>query len=151
MLSPSAYIARLASGVGATTITAPPLMAEVARRWIADGTAERLVAAQRREIAGRLELAALRLGAERCRSVRHAAHLWYALPSPWRPGELVAACQRRGLRLTPTEAFTIAGDAAPDGIRLSLGGPSSVQRLEEALTTLIQVIGAGPGQALVTV
>ncbi|MBI1774574.1 MAG: PLP-dependent aminotransferase family protein [Proteobacteria bacterium] len=151
VLAPSAHIGQLAAGVGATTITVAPLMAEIAARWIGDGTAERLLAAQRREIGRRLELATSRLGPGNCRWVRYAAHIWYAVPSPWRPAELAAACQRRGLRVTPSEVFAMAGDERPSGLRLALGGPSSLARLEAALGTFLDVVNAGPGQALGTV
>jgi DNA-binding transcriptional MocR family regulator len=144
VLAPGAYVGRLTAGLGATTITVAPLMAEIARRWIADGTGERLIEAQRREIGARIDVARLRLGPGRCRSVRHAAHLWYALPQPWRPATLMAAAQRRGIRLTPTEAFAGESEAVPDWVRLSLGGPSSAAGLDQALGRLADAIAAGP-------
>jgi DNA-binding transcriptional MocR family regulator len=151
VLAPTPFVGRIAAGLGATTITATPLMAEIARRWIHDGTADRLLQAQRREIGRRIEVALARLGPERCRVVRHAAHVWYRLPPPWRPAGLIAACQRRGLRITPTEAFAEDSAGAPDCLRLSLGGPPGADRLDEALSRLLQVIAAGPDEPLGTV
>ncbi|MEO0651427.1 MAG: PLP-dependent aminotransferase family protein [Planctomycetota bacterium] len=110
-----------------------PLMVELITRWIADGTADRIVARRRVESSERLELARRFLGPWSFAAHPHGFHLWLALPDPWNAADFVTAAASEGVRLTPTEAFVADGSAPPQRIRLSLGREGSTESLAAAL------------------
>ena len=120
----------------ATQITCwmpPPLMAEVATRWIEDGTAEALTAGQRTEIAARQGIAAEVLVGLGHRTSQHSLHLWLELPEAWRPDTFRAEAERQGVRLLTAEFFAVGQTPAPRAVRICLGYETSRERLAEGL------------------
>ncbi len=143
---------RLAEEVGLASLMTTPLMAEVLRRWVEDGTADALVASQRREVGERLALAREVLGA----GVRHSGavplfHLWLALPEGRRSEEFVAQARRHGVSVTSAELFTTGPGPAPAAVRVCIGSPRTRAQLERGLRRLREVmdVGAEPLSAIV--
>ncbi|WP_237703781.1 PLP-dependent aminotransferase family protein [Rhodospirillum rubrum] len=124
---------------------APPPLAAVAARWMDDGTVTRLIAAQRLAVSERRALADRLLGDRlTCRPPPPAASfLWLALPAGWRGDDFAHALHRRGVMVTPGEAFTVDTAHAPQAVRLCLG-PPSLERLETALTEVHALLGESP-------
>ncbi len=144
LLAPAAAVERLAAGIWTTTWMAPPLMAEIATRWIEDGTAERLLAARRREASERQRLAARVLAGFRFDAHPHGYYLWLHLPEPWRADELVARARGRGIVITPPAAFAVGRGPVPHAVRLCLGAVPDRRRLAAALTALAELLDAPP-------
>lgn len=151
VLSPPGTAERLATPVWTLGFMAVPLMAEIASRWIADGTAERFVKWRRQEAAARQKIVARIFHGLDYSAHPSAYHLWLRLPEPWRGEELVAQAKRRGVAITPSTAFVVGRGAEPHAVRISLGGPRDHASLERALTILKEILDGSPepGPAIV--
>jgi DNA-binding transcriptional MocR family regulator len=151
ILAPSGEVARLAASVRATTWGAAPLTAEVATAWIKDGTADALLEARRAEAAARQALAAEWLAGAEYDAHPVGYHLWLHLPDPWRSESFAAQCARRGVTVTPAEAFVVGRGAAPHAVRLCLGSPRSRETLARGLRLVAETLAGSPdaGMAMV--
>ncbi|NMO15220.1 PLP-dependent aminotransferase family protein [Pyxidicoccus fallax] len=140
-----AGVARLAEEAGLAVRMTPPLMAEVAARWVEDGTADELVARRRREAQERLELAREVLGDALPKAPRGPTyHLWLPLPGGWRAEPFTARARRRGVSVTPAEVFTVGPATAPAAVRVCLGAPRTRASLEKGLRRLRETLEGGP-------
>ena len=140
---PKGREAAFVNALRATIWMAPPLTAEIVTRWIVDGAADTLAAAQRSAAAERQALAAKLLESFDYRAHPSSFFGMLHLPAPWRANDLVAAGARRGLRLRGAEVF--ATDLpAPEAIRLCVSSASSTEQLADGLTRLVALLREGP-------
>lgn len=123
---------------------AAPLSAEIAARWIEDGTARELVEWKRAETRARRGLLDRRLAPRASASDPASCHVWLELPEPWRAPEFADAAARRGVRIGPAEWFAIGRDATPHGVRLCIGTPPARADLERGLDALAAVLRGRP-------
>lgn len=137
LAAPPGRSGQLVLGMGATSWMTPPITAEVATLWIEEGTADRLVTWQRRELAARNRLAAELLGGLPFRALPSGLHAWLRLPHPWRAASVVSQARSLGVLVTPAEVFATGQMAAPHAVRISLGGAAPSR---EALATGIGVL-----------
>ena len=144
LLSPAAHVSRLASAVGSTVWMVAPLMAEIVSTWIREGRAEAVLAEKRSEAAARQSLALRILGGARVDSDRSGYHFWLGLPEPWRSETFVAEARRRGVAVTPAEAFAVDREAVPAAVRVCLGPARSHADLERGLSALADMLAASP-------
>jgi DNA-binding transcriptional MocR family regulator len=131
----AAQAQRLAGGLRATTLMAPPLMAALAARWIAEGAIETLTAAIRLENLERQKLASEILSEARFAADPHGHHLWLAMPSAWRAADFAEQADRSGVSIVPSSAFAVGG-APAEAVRLSLGVAPDRPTLEDGLKLL---------------
>jgi len=138
---PGEVTERIAAGLRAVSLMAAPLMASVVSAWIRGGQAEALLSGVRAEATARREMAAKALPA----AVGDAAslHVWLPLPESWSPARLRLAAQERGLSLVTADAFAV-GEAYPNGVRISLGGPAKRAVLAEALEAVAALVREAP-------
>ncbi|SDE78056.1 PLP-dependent aminotransferase family protein [Rhodospira trueperi] len=132
---------------GAVTLScwmAPPLMAEIAGRWIADGTATRLTEAQRAVARRRQALAVRAFDGLEARAHPCGLHLWLPLPTGWTADALRAEAATRGVRVTEAAAFAVDPAAAPEAVRLCLSHEPDEDRLTRALATIRRILDAPP-------
>jgi len=123
----------------------PPLMAEVASRWIRDGVADALVAHRAREARERMARARAVLGAAVPPMAGPAGyHLWLRLPSGWRAEGFAAQARRRGVSVIASDVFTVGPSTAPAAVRVCLGTPRTRAALEKGLERLARTLEAGP-------
>jgi DNA-binding transcriptional MocR family regulator len=141
--APKARIEAIAAAVRATVYSAPPLMARIAARWIADGTAARLVEEKRAETRRRNRSAHRILAGAGFIGDPAAPHLWLTLPEPWRADDFVAASRRRGVGIIPAAAFAITRQA-PEAVRICLGAQTTAERVERALLRLAELLASAP-------
>ncbi len=151
LVSPPAMVDRLVSSLSATTIMAPPVMAEVVSRWIEDGTAERVMEWKRSEIRARQKLASSILGAFEYRAHPASPHGWLTVPEPWCVRDFVAQARMRGILVSPAEDFIAARATSAHAVRICLGPVAERSRLERALETVAEILERAPAayQALV--
>lgn len=135
---------RVARGIRATTWAAAPLMAEIAATWIRDGTADAIVGERRSEAAIRQTLAREALAEASMEAHPNGHHLWLHLPEPWRSDGFTAAAGRRGVKVTPSEAFVVDRGLAPHAVRVCLGAAPNLQELRKGLGLLAETLAAGP-------
>ncbi len=145
---PAAWIERLTVAQRSTVIMPNPLLHEAARRLIADGTAERLAAGQRREAEARQELARRTLGRPNsgAQMIAHpsAFHVWLQLPPHWRTDAFVGAARRRGVAVTAGEVFFVGRMPGPPAVRICLSAAPSREALAEGLRSLAALLAEEP-------
>jgi DNA-binding transcriptional MocR family regulator len=145
VLTPEGRAARVAAGVRATSIMTSPLLAELATRWLSDGTVERVVSGQQEEARTRQALAARVLQGYEFEAQPYGFHLWLHLPEPWQTEDYVAQARERGVLLSPASAFVVGRTSPPHAVRVGLGGIRPLARLEEGLRVLADILGRPPG------
>lgn len=121
-------------------------MAQLASRWLEDGTLDLWIGrkralAQRRQAIAKACLAGLD-------STGHDSsfHRLLPVPAPMRCDDAVAALHARGIAVTPVDAFAAPGQSAPSAIRVALGSPGSDEALQAALRQVADVVRAARRQ-----
>ncbi len=145
--APKAQVEPIAAAVRATIYSAPPLMARIAARWIADGTAARLAEEKRDETRRRNQMAGRILAGAEFAGDPAAPHLWVTLPEPWRADDFAATARRRGVGIIPAAAFAVIRQP-PEAVRICLGAQTTAARVERALTQLAELLASAPERYL---
>lgn len=130
----------LRSAVRLSSWMPPPLMAEIASRWIEDGTADRLNGFQRDEAAARQSMARHILPRRHLRADAHGFHVWLSLPPRWHPDLFRMEAQNRGVKLLVGGAFAVDPADSPNAVRLCLSHESSRARVREGLTAIAELL-----------
>jgi DNA-binding transcriptional MocR family regulator len=145
--APQAKIEPIAAAVRATIYSAPPLMARIVARWVADGTAERLAAEKRSETRTRNRRAREILSGVEVTGDPAAAHLWLTLPEPWRADDFAAAARRCGVGIVPAAAFAVTRQP-PNAVRICLGAQTTAERVERGIARLAALLATPPDRYL---
>ena len=148
LVAPERMVEPLAATLRATVWMAAPLMAEIASEWIKDGTALGLAEQKRAEACVRQSIAARALEGFEFEAHPLSFHLWLHLPDPWRSNEFAAQLRRRGVAVTPSEAFVPGRGEAPHAVRVCLGAPRSRAQLEGGLAIVGEVLRGTPDPSL---
>ncbi|GGA20124.1 PLP-dependent aminotransferase family protein [Dyella nitratireducens] len=133
----------IASCIGATSWT-PPLAAEMASRWIDDGTASSIMQRRVRAAQERQRMAVRHLASFFVPAATPAFHIWLPLPEPWRVDEFVANAEHLGVSLAPTDIFVPGREPTPHAVRVCFSAEEHVGRVEEGLGILAAMLKAGP-------
>jgi len=128
----------------AQTVAQPGLNHEIIRRWLADGTADRLTEALRREVAARQVLAGEIFEGLETRGHPASFHLMLDLPATWRRDDFVAKALAHGIRIVSIASFAVDWASAPEAVRISLAAAPDRETLKDALTTLRDLALEGP-------
>ena len=149
--APEALAPALRDAVTLSCWMPPPLMVEIASRWIADGTADRLTAVQQSEAAARQKIAREVLAGHKIFSDRAGFHLWLSLPACWQATAFCAAAAKHGVLLTEGSAFAIeTASSQPAAVRLSLSHEPTRERVINGLNIVADLLrGQGGANALV--
>ncbi|MEJ0067631.1 MAG: PLP-dependent aminotransferase family protein [Pseudomonadota bacterium] len=118
--------AEIANSVRTTVWMAPPLMAEMVRRWIESGLLMRFIDEKRRIGRDRQALARRILGPTGtviAPTHANALHLWAALPEPWTDEAFASEARRNGVQVTAGALFAV-GRPPIEAIRIALGAPA---------------------------
>lgn len=135
----------LIPGLAATTWMASPISAEVASRLIGSGAAAEIARRQRDEMRKRQELVRRLLAGHVMCSLPTAMHVWLSLPETWRAESFVTSLKRRGVAVTPAEAFAVGHGTSPHFVRLSIGGATaSRSELEQGLQITAELLSNRP-------
>jgi len=129
---------------------ATPLVAEIASRWVQDGTAMELVRLQRRELQSRSRLAGRLLSRLEVYSHPGALHIWLPLTNGWTSEAFVARAQELGIAVAPAGPFVLHQELARQhlhAVRISLGSVDE-DVLERSLRILAQLAAQRPGPGM---
>lgn len=137
LVVPPAYSVRAASILRVSSWSGTYLTAEIASRWVENGTAQRLVEIQREEARARQAITIEILGDHIASSHPLSLCAWLKIPPHWTEEGLVRLLANQNVAVTPSEPF-IAGPGNRGGIRICLGGRMSQASLREGLTTVRQ-------------
>ncbi len=144
--APRGAIERLAQRTWATTWMVPPLTAEIFAEWIDDGTAEATLERKRSEAAARVALLRSALPDADVTCAPAGYHAWLRLPDAWDSGARFAeAAERRGVAVTPADAFWVGTGRPPAAVRISMSAPRTRATLAEGLERLAATLGDSPG------
>lgn len=121
---------------------APSLAQTVCGRWMADGTAAKIVEAKRADAIARQKVARQRLDRFGLIGSRQAYHCWLPLPGAWRADTFVAAAARQHIAVTPASAFAVTPGHVPNAVRLALSAPP-MAILSETLEKLASILDGG--------
>lgn len=144
--APAEIAPAIRGAVNLTCWMTPPLMAEIAARWILDGTADYLTTAQRDIAARRQSLARTVLDGHDILADPFGLHLWLRLPERWSADAFRAEAARRGVEVTEGSAFAAIAGIAPRAVRLCLSHEVDEERLQLGLETLGKILD-GPAAA----
>jgi DNA-binding transcriptional MocR family regulator len=144
LVVPDALVAPVTSRQLAFAWTATPLVAEIAARWVTDGTARELLLWQRAALAERHAIVR-----EVLRGVPHfthpnCLHIWLPLPEGWSVDQLVTHARLRGVAVAPASAFAVNASTNPQAVRVSVGSPPSGAELRRGLEAVAGLIAAAP-------
>ncbi len=131
---------RIATAAASIHWMTPPLMAEVVRRLIETGEADRFVAARSEEARARRRLFRERLENPATPSDERSAFVWLPLPEPWRCDDFVSEARRAGVAVSASEAFTVGRAEAPHAVRIALGTPRERAEVSRALDRLAAIL-----------
>jgi DNA-binding transcriptional MocR family regulator len=145
--APPAQIEAIAAAVRATVHSAPPLMAHIVARWVADGTAARLAAEKRTEMRTRNRRARDILPGVGAAGDPAAAHLWLTLPEPWRADDFAEAARRCGVGIVPAAAFAVTRQP-PNAVRICLGAQATAEQVETGIVRLSTLLATAPERYL---
>ncbi len=132
-----------------TNWIATPLIAEIATRWVADGTALELVRWQRGALRRRQAVAAEMLVGIPYRSHAQALHAWISLESRAAEDLFVAQARLRGVAVAPGRSFQTGASEQP-AVRISLGSTTE-EELRAGLRIMTNLIHSDPEPLLLAI
>lgn len=135
---PNRQSIQLLSGVlRALTVMSSPLTNALARQWINDGTADRMLTAIRAEAQVRQKMASVYLAGLDYRADVNGYHLWLPLPKMMNTNssDVAAKLREQGMSVVSGVAFC-TDNHPPEALRLCLGGAKTRLQCEEDLKTL---------------
>jgi DNA-binding transcriptional MocR family regulator len=135
---------RALSALHGLALGGPTLGGLIASDWIADGTAEALLLANRAELGRRAIRAREVLGdAIEAPGLAASPHVWLPL-EPLAAEQTASRALRAGVELTPADGPVLAGGGM-SGLRLCLGGPQTLAELDRGLAIIKAALDpAGP-------
>ncbi|MCP3719693.1 PLP-dependent aminotransferase family protein [Paraburkholderia sp. CNPSo 3281] len=119
-------------------------IAEIATRWIMDGTARRLVELQRERLAARQAMVRAALGDYVLGAHPNALSAWLRVPDYWQADRLVRELRNRKIAVTSPDPFLVGGTQRPNAVRISLGAEASDAACRNALQTMAGVFEQYP-------
>lgn len=148
-------VPEVASGAAAnrhlvTNWSATSLIAEIATRWVADGTAWELLQWQRAALRARNEIASAVLGDLERRQHPNCLHIWLPLPPAWRESDFVAQARLHDVAIAPGASFAAEASVKTDAARISVG-PTTPEELRRGLDVVARVYRSTPEPALLAV
>lgn len=150
LVLPDRLIAAAANRHLVTSWMATPLIAEIAARWVLDGTAWRLMEWQRRALEKRQELASNLLDHGEVSYQPSGMHLWLSLPEPWSVDAFVDQARLQHVAIAAGHAFAMTDDVETKAVRVCTGGVSEAD-LEKGMTVLTRLLHSEPEPALLAI
>lgn len=119
-------------------------MAEVATRWIMDGTAQHLVQVQRERLATRQAMVREVLSRYLLGSHPQALSAWLKVPDYWQADRVTRELRKREIAVTSPDPFLVRGAERPNAVRLCVGAEVADTTFKTALETIGEVFEQYP-------
>lgn len=130
---------RAHDAVWSTVWMGSPIGAEIACDWLESGRAAERIQQLRQELAARHRIAVAALDGIPIATRPGAQHIWLRLPAPWDGARFASELERRGVRVSPAEAFQAEPGPTLAAVRLSISAPADHASLSRALETVAQL------------
>lgn len=121
LVAPDRYAAAVANRHLVANWMATPMVAEIASKWVLDGTAMDLVRWQRNALARRQAIAQDMLGGVDVFTHPRSLHLWLPLPEDRTEDGFVAQARLQGVAIAPGASFRVSDAPWKPAVRISLG------------------------------
>ncbi|MGN8020440.1 PLP-dependent aminotransferase family protein [Phyllobacterium sp. 22229] len=129
LAAPDRYVAAVANRHLVSNWMATPMVAEIATRWVEDGTAMQLVEWQRDALRRRHEIASQVLSGIPFRSHPQSLHIWLPLTDGRTEETFVAQARLQNVAIAPGASFRISQEDWTPAVRISLGSTTEVELL----------------------
>ncbi|MCR9139085.1 MAG: PLP-dependent aminotransferase family protein [Alphaproteobacteria bacterium] len=123
------------------------LIAELAIRWIEDGTASSLLKWQQRALGERNRLAASILKGTAFNASDNGLHLWLPVPGRWTVDAFVSHARLNGVAVAPGTTFQMSETTGHHGVRICIGAESA-ESLEKGLVVISKLARSEPEPAI---
>ncbi|MFP4536670.1 MAG: PLP-dependent aminotransferase family protein [Dichotomicrobium sp.] len=133
-----------------TNWMATPILAEIASRWIADGTAEHLLEWQIAALSARNEMAAEIFANIPFNASPNGLHVWLPLPPVWREDIFEAHARLHNVAVARGSHFAVSESVISQGVRICLGTKSAAD-LERGLQTIAHLVRSQPEPAMLAI
>jgi DNA-binding transcriptional MocR family regulator len=143
VIAPRALLGHIAAALRIDCWSINPLTALIATIMFEDGSAKRVIEAQRVELRARQAILREVLSGFDVQTDDTSPHAWLHLPEPWRDVAFARACRQRGVGVLPMEAFAIGRDTSIHAVRIHLGAALSAVDLRQALATIAELSRLG--------
>ena len=150
LVAPDRYAAAVANRHLVSNWMATPMVAEIASKWVTDGTALELVQWQRDALARRHAIADAVLDGHVPPVHRNSLHLWLTLPGSWTEEGFVAQARLRGVAVAPGLSFRISEQPWRPAVRVSLGSTVEAE-LEHGLGAVATLLRGDPEHLLLAI
>lgn len=149
LVAPDRYVAAVANRHLVLNWMATPAIAEIATRWVSDGTAMELVEWQRQALLARHAIAGEALAGLRYYTHPQSLHVWLPLSGAHTEEGFVAQARLHGVAIAPGTSFRTAGQGSTPAVRISLGSTS--ERDLRAGLGVVASLALGDPEALLLV
>jgi DNA-binding transcriptional MocR family regulator len=139
LVAPDRYVAAVANRHLVSNWMATPVVAEIASRWVADGTAMELVNWQREALLARHSVASEVLDGIPFLSHPQSLHIWVPLTGERTEEAFVAHARLQGVAIAPGASFRISNYPWHPAVRISLGSTTE-QELRSGLHVVANLL-----------
>jgi DNA-binding transcriptional MocR family regulator len=150
LVAPDRFVAAVANRHLVTNWMATPMVAEIATRWVVEGTAKELVDWQRRALHSRHELAAQVLKGIDYRAHPESLHLWLPLTGKWNEEAFVSHARLQGVAIAPGASFRMTVEDWQPAVRISVGSTTE-DEFREGLGVIDNLLAADPEPLLLAI
>jgi len=140
MVPPAQWRQKIVDSLQSGMLNVPSLSCEIVAGWILDGTADKVIARRRQELAWRHGLLEATLPGAATHANPHSCHAWLQLPEQWNCTQFSMEAQRRGVLVAPAEMFAVGRKTSTNAIRISVGAAESRESLQAALVILAGIL-----------
>jgi DNA-binding transcriptional MocR family regulator len=145
---PSAVLKIVRRRLLATHWTLPPLMAEIATRWINNGTASSTLLTKKEEAVRRQKLAKKIIGQKLILGNLSSFYVWIKLPAEWSTEVFISEAFENNIAVLGNGTFSVSSNSNKPGVRLCLGAVPNIAALEVGLLKLAEMLKDGPSAAM---
>ncbi|MER8752956.1 PLP-dependent aminotransferase family protein [Mesorhizobium sp. M1050] len=143
VIAPRTIAGQVAAALRINCWSISPLTALIGTRLIEEGSAARIIEAQKQELRQRQAVLSAILGRYDVQSHAASTHAWLRLPEPWHGAGFARTCLERGVAVLPGDAFAVGREPVQHGVRINVGAARSQDDLRSALTTMAELLAAG--------
>ncbi|RUX04879.1 PLP-dependent aminotransferase family protein, partial [Mesorhizobium sp. M8A.F.Ca.ET.059.01.1.1] len=150
LAAPDRYVAAVANRHLVSNWMATPMVAEIATKWVTDGTAMELVRWQRAALRRRQDIAGEVLAGVDYRARRDGLHIWLQLPADRSEESFVAQARLQGVAIAPGTSFRISDAPWHPAVRISLGSTTEGE-LRAGLGVVTKLLLGDPEHLLLAI